>query len=115
MAETEKRGNAEFSWTQGTRKAVPPPGFEDYFGAGPLWRFMDYDGTKAFDIVERIREFPKGPNAEATIRTLMGDQPPYALTSLQEVIQTLLEMIDADPEIEVCMDRCSFPRRSAHL
>lgn len=109
VAELEKRGNAEFSWTQGTRKAVPPAGFEDYFGSGPLWRFMDYDGTKAFDIVERIREFPKGPNAEATIRTLLGNQPPYALTSLKEAIQTLLDIIDADPEIEVRTIRCSFP------
>lgn len=66
---------------------------------------MDYDGTQAFDIVERIREFPKGPNAEATIRTLMGDQPPYAMASLQEAIKILLDMIDADPEIEVCMAR----------
>lgn len=101
MAETEKRGNAEFTWTQGNREAIPPPGFEDYFGAGPLWRFIDYDGSKAFDIVDRIREFPKGPNAEATMRLLMGNQPAYALSSVQEAIKRLLDIIDADPEIEV--------------
>ncbi|KAJ4387498.1 hypothetical protein N0V93_008091 [Gnomoniopsis smithogilvyi] len=100
VAETEKRGNAEFVWTQGTREAIPPPGFEDYFGAGPLWRFIDYDGSKAFDIVDRIREFPQGPNAEATMRLLMGDQPSYALSSVQEAIHRLLDIIDADPEIE---------------
>lgn len=101
MTETEKRGNAEFTWTQGTREATPPPGFEDYFGAGPLWRFIDYDGSSAFDIVDRIRDFPKGPNAEASMRLLTGDQPGYALSSVQEAIEKLLDIIDADPEIEV--------------
>lgn len=101
MAETEKRGNANFTWTQGTRPAPPPPGFEDYFGGGPLWRFIDYDGSEAFDIVDRIREFPTGANAEATMRLLMGDQPAYALSSVQNAIQGLLDLIDADPEIEV--------------
>lgn len=100
MAETEKRGNAEFVWTQGTREAIPPSGFEDYFGAGPLWRFIDYDGRKAFDIVDRIRDFPKGPNAEASVRLLMGDQPGYALSTVQQAIRRLLDIIDADPEIE---------------
>lgn len=99
--ESEKRGSAEFVWTQGTRRAFPPPGFEDYFGAGPLWRFIDVDGSEAFDIVDRIREFPKGPNAEATMRLLMGDQPTYALASVQSAIHGVLDLIDADPEIEV--------------
>lgn len=82
---------------------MPPPGFEDYFGAGPLWRFIDHDGSNTFDIVERIRDFPEGPNAEETMRLLMGEQPAYTTTSVQEAIQRLLEMIDADPEIEVRM------------
>lgn len=101
VTESQARGNAVFSWTQGVRKAVPPPGFEDYFGAGPLWRFIDYDGHQGFDVLERIRDFPEGPNAEETMRLMLGEQPAYAMTSVKEAIQRLLDMIDADPEIEV--------------
>lgn len=33
----------------------------------------------------------------------MGNQPAYALSSVQGAIQRLLDVIDADPEIEVCL------------
>lgn len=101
VAEAEKRGNAKFSWTQGLRKATPPAGFEDYFGAGPLWRFIDHDGSNTFDVLERIRDFPEGPNAEATMRLLVDEESAYSMTSVQEAMQKLLDIIDADPEIEV--------------
>lgn len=100
VAEAKKRGNVDFSWTQGTRRATPPQGFEDYFGAGVQWRFFDHDGMSSFDMLERIREFPEGTNAEDTMRVLIDDQPAYALASVQEAVQWLLDMIDADPEIE---------------
>lgn len=101
VAEAKRRGNMDFSWTQGTHKAVPPRGFEDYFGAGAQWRFFDHDGMSSFDVLERIREFPEGTNAEDTMRVLVADQPAYALSSVEEAVQWLLDMIDADPEIEV--------------
>ncbi|KAF3760396.1 hypothetical protein M406DRAFT_324809 [Cryphonectria parasitica EP155] len=97
---SEERGNTKFTWTQGTRKVEPPPGFEDYFGAGPLWRFVDYDGSSTFDMLDEIRDFPEGSNAEERMRLLMGDEPAYATSSVQEAIRRLLDMIDADPEIE---------------
>lgn len=97
----EKRGNANFKWTQGTCPATPPEGFEDYFGAGPLWRFIEYDGDAAFDVLDRIRDFPEGSNAEETMRLLFGANPSCLSTSVQNATQRLLDMIDADPEIEV--------------
>ncbi|ROV97403.1 hypothetical protein VMCG_06948 [Cytospora schulzeri] len=100
VAEMEKRGNANFKWTQGTSPATPPEGFEDYFGAGPLWRFIEYDGDAAFDIVDRIRDFPEGSNPEDTMRLLFGSNSSCLVTSVQNATQRLLDMIDADPEIE---------------
>ncbi|ROV96996.1 hypothetical protein VSDG_04050 [Cytospora chrysosperma] len=100
VAEMEKRGNVNFNWTQGTCPATPPEGFEDYFGAGPLWRFIEYDGDTAFDIVDRIRDFPEGSNPEETMRVLFGDNQSCLATSVQNATQRLLDMIDADPEIE---------------
>ncbi|KUI60985.1 UPF0483 protein C25G4.2 [Cytospora mali] len=100
VAEMEKRGHTHFVWTQGTCPATPPKGFEDYFGAGPLWRFIQYDGDSAFDVLDRIRDFPEGSNAEETMRLLYGKNPSYLVTSVQNAIQRLLDIIDADPEIE---------------
>ncbi|KAH8891528.1 duf341 domain-containing protein [Thozetella sp. PMI_491] len=100
VAEAEKRGNASFRWTQGKHKATPPPGFEDYFGAGPLYRFVEYDGIEAFDVLERIRDFPEGQTAEETMRLLMGNQPGKTVSSIQDTVEDLIELIDSDPEIE---------------
>lgn len=100
MAEAEKRGTAQFEWTQGAYKAIPPPGFEDYFGAGPLFRFIDYDGMDAFDLIDKIRDFPEGTSAEETMRALMGNDASAALESVRKTLQTLLDIIDEDPDIE---------------
>lgn len=91
----------QFTWTQGEYEAEPPQGFEDYFGAGPLWRFINYDGTNTFDILERIRDFPEGTTPEETMRMLMGETPSYTIKSVQGAMGRLIEMIDNDPEIEV--------------
>lgn len=97
----EKRGSIDFVWTEGTCPATPPEGFEDYFGAGPLWRFIEYDGGAAFDVVDSIRDFPEGSNAEETMRLLFGPNPSCLVESVQNAMQRLLSIIDADPEIEV--------------
>ncbi|KAK9772397.1 putative ef-hand calcium-binding domain protein [Seiridium cardinale] len=99
VVEAEK-GVAQFAWTQGKYNAAPPPGFEDYFGAGPLYRFFDYDGINAFDILEKIRAFPPGNSAEDTMRLLMGNDISHTIDSVQKSLQMLINIIDADPEIE---------------
>ncbi len=108
MTEAEKRGTAKFKWTQGTYEAQPPPGFEDYFGAGPLYRFMLYDGMQAFDILEKIRDFPEGQTAEETMRLLMGSKPAETIDSVREAIEHLIKQIDEDPEIEVSVPGMLF-------
>ncbi|EFX00520.1 duf341 domain containing protein [Grosmannia clavigera kw1407] len=100
VTEAERQGTARFTWTQGTTEAIPPAGFEDYFGAGPLYRFIDYDGVKAYDIMERIRYFPEAETAEDTIRLLMDDFTGNAIDSVKDTVQRLIDIIDADPEIE---------------
>ena len=101
VTEAERRGIAKFKWTQGTFEAQPPPGFEDYFGAGPLYRFMLYDGIQAFDILEKIRDFPEGETAEETMRLLMGNKPAETVDSVRVALEYLIKQIDEDPEIEV--------------
>lgn len=83
--------------------AKPPPGFEDYFGPGPLFRFVEFDGMEGFeDLIEKIRDFPEGTSAEDTMRQLFGDQGAgYNEVNLRKCLNHLFDIIDADPEIEV--------------
>ncbi len=90
------------SGLKGRTRQSPPPGFEDYFGAGPLYRFIEYDGIQAFDILEKIRDFPEGKTAEDTMRLLMGEEPAETVHSITNALQGLIDIIDEDPEIEVC-------------
>ena len=45
----------------------------DYFGPGPHYRFFAYDGIGKNDVLERVRDFPQGENAEAVLRELVPD------------------------------------------
>lgn len=56
-------------------EAFPPEGFEDFFGVGPFYRFIKPSGpeTGGTDVLERIRNFPKGATAEDQMRELMKD------------------------------------------
>ncbi|KAI0167250.1 duf341 domain-containing protein [Pestalotiopsis sp. NC0098] len=103
VAEVEEDGDAAFVWTQGTYAATPPDGFKDFFGGGPHYRFFDYGGHQAFDILEKIRDFPEGSSAEETMRQLMGDGASHTAESVRRALQVLIDIIDADPDIEVSL------------
>ena len=59
----------------GPVEAFPPKGFEDFFGVGPYYRFIKPTGpeTGGSDVLDRIRNFPKGATAEDQMRELMKD------------------------------------------
>ncbi|KAH8647455.1 serine hydrolase FSH, partial [Tricladium varicosporioides] len=64
---------AELYFINGPVEAFPPEGFEEYFGQGPYFRFIrpvevEKGGS---DVLERIRNFPKGLTAEDQMRELM--------------------------------------------
>ncbi|KAF3763391.1 hypothetical protein M406DRAFT_261659 [Cryphonectria parasitica EP155] len=64
-----------FYFAHGPCRAVPPPGFEDYFGPAPHYRFIEPDGAaskgQSDDVLSRIREFPECEIAEDTMRELL--------------------------------------------
>ncbi|KAH7254805.1 hypothetical protein FSOLCH5_011219 [Fusarium solani] len=97
----QSSGSSTFKWIDGGHRAAPPPGFEDYFGAPPLFRFMDYDGVGALDdIMVKIRDFPKGMNPEDTIRKLLGEKDLFSFDAAHGALARLHEIIDQDPEID---------------
>ncbi|KAK4153851.1 serine hydrolase FSH [Chaetomidium leptoderma] len=77
VKELTEDATATFHFIDGPCQAVPPEGFEDYFGNPPYFRFIepdkDVEKTQDDDILARIREFPDGETPEDTMRELMRD------------------------------------------
>ncbi|RYP44956.1 hypothetical protein DL768_008641 [Monosporascus sp. mg162] len=97
----EKSSRVKFRWIDGSHRAVPPPGFENYFGQPPLYRFVAFDGVEALDdVLSRIRELPQGITPEDTIRSLVKEQQPYSPRTLQSALDRLFQIMDEDPEID---------------
>ncbi|KAL3425314.1 hypothetical protein PVAG01_02105 [Phlyctema vagabunda] len=93
--ELETDGTASFFFTQGTVECTPPPGFTDYFGPSPHYRFFRYDGIGKNDILERIRDFPEGEVAEDVLRKLMPQEGDAVdeVASINESLDALYETI----------------------
>jgi hypothetical protein len=53
--------------------AYPPEGFEEFFGIGPYYRFIESGKVEngGSDVLERIRNFPKGFTPEDQMRELL--------------------------------------------
>jgi hypothetical protein len=68
--ELSSDGETTFFFTQGEHPCKPPAGFLEYFGPAPHYRFVQYDGIEKNDVLERIRDFPEGENAEDVLREL---------------------------------------------
>ena len=91
MKELESDNTAQLHFVNGPVEAIPPDGFEDYFGAAPYYRFIEPavndSGGGGGDVLDRIRNFPKGATAEDQMRELMrggNDSSPISEHSASE-------------------------------
>ncbi|KAG6041354.1 hypothetical protein E4U41_004764 [Claviceps citrina] len=103
VAKTSASGQISFKWITGRHEAIPPANFSDYFGRGPLYRFIPFDGIEALDdILHKLDEFPQGETAEDTIRQLVqsnyGSQ--YSTEGVRGAIEYIMDVVRDDPEIE---------------
>lgn len=89
MKEFTSDDKIDFFFTQGTVPCIPPAGFQDYFGPGPHYRFIQYDGIDQNDVLERVRDFPEGENAEDVLRELM----PSGEEDVRESVQSALDIL----------------------
>ena len=98
----EKPGAVDFKWIDGGHTATPPEGFETYFGAPPLFRFINFDGIEGMDdMLVKVRHVPEGLSAEDTMRQLIGEQDVFSGPAVMSTVDRLLAMLDEDHEIEV--------------
>jgi hypothetical protein len=73
VQELESDGTAELHFVNGPVDAFPPEGFEDFFGPGPHYRFIKPATAEkgGSDVLDRIRNFPKGATPEDQMRMLL--------------------------------------------
>lgn len=104
LKELTDDGTASFYFCHGPCKAVPPPGFEDYFGHPPYYRFIEPDEkpdapriikkAKKDDVLARIREFPSWcETPEDTMRELMREGIATSHRSTDRAIKYLTEVM----------------------
>ncbi|KAK2749983.1 hypothetical protein FQN55_002701 [Onygenales sp. PD_40] len=94
--ETDKA--AVFHYINAPVEVNPPPGFGDYFGKGPHYRWVDDGGNAESTILSEIRQFPVGHNPEDVMRTLARDAVVWR--NHQTVLDYLYDFLDRHPEIE---------------
>ncbi|KAH8655790.1 serine hydrolase FSH [Xylariales sp. PMI_506] len=101
VSEVQDKSGIAFKWINGAHTAQPPAGFENYFGAPPLYRHVEFDGIGALDdILTKIREFPEGLSPEDTMRKLSEGGGIYPPNALRNAMDRILPILEADPEIE---------------
>lgn len=91
-------GTATFHFIHGPCKAIPPEGFEEYFGKPPYFRFIEPDDieedTPKDDILTRIRDFPDCETPEDTMRELMKEGIASSHKSADAALKFLLKIMD---------------------
>lgn len=92
--------SATFHFIQGPHEAVPPEGYEEYFGGKPYYRFVEYvEATGGVDVLKKIRDFPEGATAEDMLRELLTDGAD-GRDSLRDAINLLYRIMDEEGPFE---------------
>ncbi|KAK3401642.1 serine hydrolase FSH [Sordaria brevicollis] len=98
VKELTEDGTATFHFIHGPCKAVPPEGFEEYFGKPPYYRFIepdqDVEKTEDDDVLARIRDFPDCESPEDTMRELMREGVATSHRSTDNALKYLIKIMD---------------------
>ena len=99
-------------WPNGPVTSIPPEGYEDYYGAPPLFRHIDAVGSHAMDdMLWKLRDMTKDRVPEKSMRTLISRQRPMPVDALRDAIEHVLNVVKSDPEIDVSIPIRSIIRR----
>jgi hypothetical protein len=93
---------AEFRFIDAPCEAVPPKGFEDFFGKPPYYRFIEPDDKtgEETDPLSRIRDFPECDTPEETMRELMKEGVASCVLSTISAIQFLFKIMEEEGPFE---------------
>lgn len=88
--------SASFHFINGPCEAIPPEGFEDFFGSPPFYRFIEPDDkeTEETDVLSRIRDFPECDTAEDTIRELFKEGVASSVLSTIRAVDYLFKIME---------------------
>ncbi|KAI0124042.1 serine hydrolase FSH [Xylariales sp. AK1849] len=94
--------SASFHFINGPCEAVPPKGFEDFFGTPPFYRFIEPDDKKSqeTDPLSRIRDFPECDSSEDTMRELMKEGVASCVLSTVRAIDYLFKIMEEEGPFE---------------
>ncbi|KAJ9297328.1 hypothetical protein DTO271G3_4621 [Paecilomyces variotii] len=98
--ELEPDQTASFHYINGAVVVSPPPGFDEYFGIGPHYRWIDDGGTAEDSMIARIRQLPAGDSPEDVMRNLTGGREDGTWRNRQQVMDSLYGELEKDPSIE---------------
>jgi hypothetical protein len=98
VKELTEDGTATFHFIHGPCTAVPPEGFEEYFGKPPYFRFIepdqDVETTHDDDVLSRIRDFPDCETPEDTMRELMREGIASSHKSTDQALKFLVKIME---------------------
>ncbi|KAK4141470.1 serine hydrolase FSH [Dichotomopilus funicola] len=100
--ELERRGLGTFVYTQGSHEVDPPAGWEDYFGARPLYRFLDTRRGDTFESLRRLRHMPYSINAEDAMRMFQecGGGEDWHQLVWREAMDDVRKTLDENPDVD---------------
>lgn len=100
--ELESDGSASFRFINAPCEAVPPKGFEDFFGKPPYYRFIEPDEkeTEDTDVLSRIRDFPECDTPEDTMRELFKEGVASSVLSTRRAVEFLLDIMEKEGPFE---------------
>jgi hypothetical protein len=95
VQELTSDGTATFHFIHGPCEAVPPEGFESFFGKPPYFRFIEPDDpdTEDTDVLNRIRDFPECETPEQAMRELMKEGVASCIRSTYGAIMFLYNVM----------------------
>ena len=98
VTELTSDDTATFHFINGNCEAVPPEGFEEFFGKPPFYRFIEPDDketlTETTDVLSRIRDFPECETPEDTMRELMKAGIADSRRSTDTAIKYLFQIME---------------------
>jgi hypothetical protein len=100
--ELEARGLATFAYTQGSHEVEPPLGWEDYFGARPLYRLLDTRHGDNFENLRRLRHMPYSVNAEDAMRMFQdsGEGEDWHQQVWRNTLDYVMQKVDENPQVD---------------